>query len=60
LDLPQQSAPGNFVHTNLNNQGAQFVFLDGHVQRFRNREYWDFSTGKGLTNNPEMVWNTFP
>ena len=48
--------PGGFVHTNLHNRGAQFVFLDGHVTRFRNTEYWDFSTGKGLTNNPDLVW----
>jgi prepilin-type N-terminal cleavage/methylation domain-containing protein/prepilin-type processing-associated H-X9-DG protein len=46
----------NFVHTNLHNRGAQFVFLDGHVARFRNAEYWDFKTNKGLTNNPALVW----
>jgi prepilin-type processing-associated H-X9-DG protein len=46
----------SYVHTNLHNQGAQFVFLDGHVARFRNREYWDFNTNKGITNNPELVW----
>ena len=49
-------AQENNVHTNLHSQGAQFVFLDGHVQRFRNREYWNFSTNKGITNNPELVW----
>ncbi len=49
-------AQENNVHTNLHNHGAQFVFLDGHVQRFRNAEYWNFATGKGLTNNPELVW----
>lgn len=49
-------AQENNVHTNLHHRGAQFVFLDGHVQRFRNTEYWNFSTGKGLTNNPELVW----
>ena len=48
--------PGNFVHTNLHGGGAQFVFLDGHVARFRNTEYWDFATGKGRTNNPDLVW----
>lgn len=48
--------PGNFVHTNLHNHGAQFVFLDGHVARFRNKEYWDFAANKGITNNPELVW----
>jgi prepilin-type processing-associated H-X9-DG protein len=46
----------NFVHTNLHNHGAQFVFLDGHVARFRNTVYWDFKNNKGLTNNPELVW----
>ena len=49
-------AQQNNVHTNLHNQGAQFVFLDGHVARFRNTEYWNFSTNKGITNNPELVW----
>jgi prepilin-type N-terminal cleavage/methylation domain-containing protein/prepilin-type processing-associated H-X9-DG protein len=46
----------NFVHTNLHNKGAQILFLDGHVARFRNTEYWNFATGKGITNNPELVW----
>ena len=50
------SNPGGFVHTNLHNRGAQFVFLDGHVARFRNAEYWDFTTNKGVTNNPDLVW----
>ncbi len=50
------SSPGNFVHTNLHSRGAQFVFLDGHVARFRNKEYWNFKTNKGITNNPELVW----
>jgi len=49
-------AQQNNVHTNLHNRGAQFVFLDGHVARFRNVEYWDFTTKKGITNNPELVW----
>ena len=46
----------NYVHTNLHNHGAQFVFLDGHVVRFKNTEYWNFSTDKGITNNPALVW----
>jgi prepilin-type N-terminal cleavage/methylation domain-containing protein/prepilin-type processing-associated H-X9-DG protein len=46
----------NFVHTNLHNQGAQFVFIDGHVARFKNTEYWNFATGKGITNNLGLVW----
>lgn len=48
----------NFVHTNLHNHGANFVFLDGHARRFRLAEYWD-ATG-ARTNNPELIWNTFP
>jgi len=49
-------AQENNVHTNLHTGGAQFVFLDGHVARFRNVAYWNFATGKGLTNNPELAW----
>jgi prepilin-type processing-associated H-X9-DG protein len=49
-------AQQNNVHSNLHNKGAQFVFLDGHATRFRNFEYWNFTTGKGITNNPELVW----
>jgi prepilin-type N-terminal cleavage/methylation domain-containing protein/prepilin-type processing-associated H-X9-DG protein len=50
--------PENYVHTNLHNHGANFVFLDGHAKQFRFSEYWD---GNGArTNNPELVWNTFP
>ena len=49
-------AQQNNVHSNLHSRGAQFVFLDGHVTRFRNKEYWDFAGNKGITNNPELVW----
>jgi prepilin-type N-terminal cleavage/methylation domain-containing protein/prepilin-type processing-associated H-X9-DG protein len=49
-------AQQNNVHTCLHNKGAQFVFLDGHAARFNNIEYWNFKTGKGITNNPELVW----
>jgi prepilin-type processing-associated H-X9-DG protein len=49
-------AQQNNVHSNLHNRGAQFVFVDGHVARFRNKEYWDFTANKGITNNPELVW----
>jgi len=49
-------AQQNNVHSNLHNKGAQFVFLDGHAARFRNFEYWNFTTGKGITNNPDLVW----
>lgn len=54
-NLPAVGEEG-YVHTNLHNRGAQFVFLDSHVARFRNIAYWDFKNGKGITNNPELVW----
>jgi prepilin-type processing-associated H-X9-DG protein len=49
-------AQWNNVHSNLHSRGAQFVFLDGHAAWFRNTEYWNFKTGKGITNNPDLVW----
>ena len=49
-------AQQNNVHTNLHNRGAQFLFIDGHATRFRNKLYWDFTNNKGITNNPELVW----
>lgn len=49
-------AQQNNVHSNLHGGGAQFAFLDGHAARFGNREYWDFTTNKGRTNNPNLVW----
>jgi prepilin-type N-terminal cleavage/methylation domain-containing protein/prepilin-type processing-associated H-X9-DG protein len=49
-------AQENNVHTNLHSKGAQFVFLDGHVARFKNMAYWNFATNKGITNNPDLVW----
>jgi len=49
-------AQQNNVHSNLHSCGAQFVFLDGHATRFCNFEYWNLKTGKGITNNPELVW----
>lgn len=49
-------AQQNNVHTNLHSQGAHFTFLDGHAQRFRNREYWNFITDAGITNNPNLIW----
>jgi prepilin-type N-terminal cleavage/methylation domain-containing protein/prepilin-type processing-associated H-X9-DG protein len=49
-------AQENNVHTNIHNEGANFTFLDGHAQRFRNVEYWDFTVNKGRTNNPSLIW----
>jgi prepilin-type N-terminal cleavage/methylation domain-containing protein/prepilin-type processing-associated H-X9-DG protein len=51
-----EANPGNYVHTNLHSDGANFAFLDGHSARFRNTEYWNFQTGKDITNNPALVW----
>ena len=45
--------------TNIHNNGANFSFLDGHARRFRKAEYWN-GTSVGITNNPELVWDTFP
>lgn len=49
-------AQQNNVHTNLHAQGANFLFLDGHVAHFKNELYWDFSRDRGLTNNPALRW----
>ncbi len=46
----------SFVHTNLHNRGAQFVFLDGHATRFKAIAYRD-AAGNVITNNPELVWS---
>jgi prepilin-type N-terminal cleavage/methylation domain-containing protein/prepilin-type processing-associated H-X9-DG protein len=54
-NLPAVGTP-NYIHTNLHSRGANIVFLDGHVQRFPSSAYWNFSTSKGITNNPEIVW----
>jgi prepilin-type N-terminal cleavage/methylation domain-containing protein len=53
-DLPAVGT-SSYVHTNLHNLGAQFDFLDGHVQRFNVSAYLD-SDGKAITNNPDLVW----
>lgn len=54
-NLPAVGDEG-YVHNNLHRRGAQIVFLDSHVEWFQNKDYWDFKTGKGITNNPELVW----
>jgi prepilin-type N-terminal cleavage/methylation domain-containing protein/prepilin-type processing-associated H-X9-DG protein len=43
-----------FVHSNLHSEGAQFLFLDNHVSRLRNSEY--YQNGTAITNNPQLVW----
>lgn len=49
-------AQQNNVHTDLHSHGANFNFLDGHAARFPNSDYWDFATGRGLTDNPNLIW----
>jgi prepilin-type N-terminal cleavage/methylation domain-containing protein len=49
-------AQHNNTHTNIHFGGAQFLFLDGQVVRFRNKAYWDFEANRGRTNNPEIIW----
>jgi len=46
----------SYVHTNVHNFGAQFVFLDGHVTRFKLSAYRD-AFGNVITNNPDLVWS---
>ena len=45
-----------YVHTNVHQGGAQFLFLDGHVRRYPQRAYWDAETDKGRIDNPEIRW----
>jgi prepilin-type N-terminal cleavage/methylation domain-containing protein/prepilin-type processing-associated H-X9-DG protein len=58
FDSKNQPALGGwtFVHHDLHNHGAQFVFLDGHVARFKNTAYWDSKRNKCVTNNSKLVW----
>jgi prepilin-type N-terminal cleavage/methylation domain-containing protein/prepilin-type processing-associated H-X9-DG protein len=58
FDSKNQPALGGwtFVHHDLHKQGAQFVFLDGHVAWFKNTAYWNSKNNKCITNNPKLVW----
>jgi len=58
FDTHQKPGVGTWtsVHTNLHSRGAQFTFLDGHAKRFNAATYVDPATGKGGTNNPDLVW----
>lgn len=53
-------AQHNNVHTNAHQRGAHFLFLDGHVRRFRSEDYWNFETGRGRTNHPDIRWRGTP
>ncbi len=50
------AAGPNNAHKSVHNNGANFLFLDGHVARFNNDEYWDFASDRGRTNNRELIW----
>lgn len=45
-----------YTHTNLHSGGAQFAFLDGHVARFPNTAYWDFTANKPCVNDASLRW----
>jgi prepilin-type N-terminal cleavage/methylation domain-containing protein/prepilin-type processing-associated H-X9-DG protein len=44
------------VHPNLHQAGANLLFLDGHASRHPRRDYWDSTSNRGRTNNPELRW----
>lgn len=50
------AAGPNNAHKDVHNNEANFLYLDGHVARFNNDDYWDFSTDRGRTNNRELIW----
>ena len=50
-------AQQNNVAVNVHQGGAQFLFLDGHVARFRSADYWDRRNDRGRTNHAEILWN---
>jgi prepilin-type N-terminal cleavage/methylation domain-containing protein/prepilin-type processing-associated H-X9-DG protein len=45
------------AHPTLHMRGANFVFLDAHVGHFQSKEYWNFTSNRGLTNNPDLIWH---
>lgn len=46
----------NYVHTNLHQGGAQFVFLDGHARRLPWRAYWDTAAAQARRESPDLRW----
>lgn len=54
--LAAVAAEGN-VHTKAHGEGAHFLLLDGHVQRFPNTAYWDIRRGRAMTNPTGMRWS---
>lgn len=50
-------AQQNNVHNNLHNDGAHFLFVDGHATHFANKHYWNFNTDRGRTDHPALRWS---
>lgn len=46
----------NYTHTNLHSDGANFLFLDGHVRRFHRQDYWDETTNRGRAEASGLRW----
>lgn len=50
------AAEGN-AHTNLHAGGAQFLFVDGHVERVPHARYWDLRRNRPRTDPEGMRWH---
>ncbi|MCC6231911.1 MAG: type II secretion system protein [Verrucomicrobiales bacterium] len=49
--------PRSYTHTNVHGAGAQFLFLDGHVARFRVESYWDTARQRPRSEgHPDLEW----
>jgi prepilin-type N-terminal cleavage/methylation domain-containing protein/prepilin-type processing-associated H-X9-DG protein len=53
-DTQYQSYPWQKNGEGLHQDGANFLFIDGHVSWYGIRTYWDGQ--KAIMNNPELVW----
>lgn len=53
--LAAVASEGN-AHPNVHGAGAQFLFLDGHVQRFPNSAYWDLDRDKPRRHPVGLRW----
>ena len=55
LDVTFQTYPWQKYGAGLHQNGANFLFVDGHVSWFPVSAYWTGSTG--ITNNPALRWH---
>lgn len=53
--LAAVASEGN-AHPKIHGDGAQFLFLDGHVQRFPNTAYWDLERDKPRRHPVGLRW----